>query len=216
MRCGIVSATFANASINRLTACVPISLNNPEFHILNRIVSIAFVPHWRRPRYLVVVLDEKSFRKIENARISVVFRKATRIAKITFVFVCAFIFLLFGCYRSYTTECERLKEALSKYGTICDPAGQVALHENATCISDQELKEDGIVESISECADFVESMVPGCEKYDVEELQELVRKDRGRRNTREVRMRSYGGCYCRIYLSEIRVYCINAVKIGEE
>jgi hypothetical protein len=140
----------------------------------------------------------------------------TLITMVAFVTICGLIFILLGCYRSYTTECERLKEALSKYGVLCDPAGQVALHENATCISDRELKEDGIVESISECADFVESMAPGCEKYEVEELQEFMRKQRESR----IRWTEFGrfpeGCHCLIYIDDRRFACVNAVRVGEE
>lgn len=123
------------------------------------------------------------------------------------------LIVTFNCYQSSITECERLIRALARYGQICDSNVPWESYEGATCISDEELGGKGFFDSISECADFIEGRMPGCDEYSVEEIWKYRREQIEKYGRfREGRSPFPEGCGCQIPLGDLRFACLDAIK----
>ena len=113
----------------------------------------------------------------------------------------SFILLVFvfGC-ASEIDDCERLKNALL-ICAVCDLAVVPYFGRESKCISDEELEEKGHFSSISVCADFVESIMLGCDEYEPSELEEHINESR----------KLPEGCECHVPIDDRRYACGGAI-----
>lgn len=127
------------------------------------------------------------------------------------------LIMVSNCYRSSNADCERLIRALERYSQICDPDVPSAPREDVNCISDDELRARGAFNSISECADFIESRMPGCDKYSLEEIREYrIEQIDGLSSFHEGVSPFPEGCSCQIPVGELRFACTDAIRFSKE